>query len=173
MCRSFPVRWSAKLGLVALPILAVILASCGGGGSSEPSTQTVQGAGYRFEAPALWKVTHTRTGAAAESGKVRLIQVTTFKLVRPYDARRFGEAKRELDTVISKIAAQLGGHVTSRRTVFVDGRRARSYAIAYKDKIQQITFVLRGRSEHQLICRRPAGDGDETCTALLKSFVLR
>src|SRR5262245_46584807 len=128
MRRSFPVRFGAKpVVLVSL----LILSGCGGGGANEPSTQTVQGAGYRFEAPAGWTVTHARDTAAAVSGDVNRVEVRTFELVRPYEARRFAAATRELDSVISRIAAQLHGQVTSRRTLVVDGRRSRSYVIAY------------------------------------------
>jgi hypothetical protein len=172
---SFPVRWSAKPSLpVFLAILAgcVILTGCGGGGSSEPSTQTVQGAGYRFEAPPGWLVTHGKDLSAATSGAVNRVEVRTFRLARPYEDARFRLAARELDSVIARIAAQLEGQVTSRRTVKVDGRRSRSYVISYDGKTQEITFVLRGRQEHQLLCRRPANGDDAPCQGLLSSFVL-
>jgi hypothetical protein len=170
MRRSFPVRFGAKpVVLVSL----LILSGCGGGGASESSTQTVQGAGYRFEAPAGWTVTHARDLAAAASGGVNLVEVRTFELERPYDAKRFAAATRELDSVISRLAAQLRGQVTNRRTVVVDGRRSRSYVISYDGKTQQITFVLVGRQEHQLLCRRSADGNDAPCADLLASFVLR
>jgi hypothetical protein len=172
---SFPVRWSAKpFLLVPLAILAgtLILTGCGGGGSSEPSTQTVQGAGYRFEAPEGWLIIHGKDLAAASSGAVNRLEVRTFKLTRPYDDARFRIAARELDSVISRLAAQLEGQVTSRRTVRVDGRRSRSYVISYDGKTQEITFVLRDRQEHQLLCRRMANGDDAPCEGLLSSFVL-
>src|SRR4051794_2802954 len=166
MRRSFPVRWSAKPFLFVLPaILAgcVVLAGCGGSGPSEPSTQTVQGTGYRFEAPVGWLVTHGPNLSAAVSGGVNRLEVRTFRLTRPYDDARFRIAARELDSVISRIASQLEGHVTSRRTVRVDGRRSRAYTIRYDGKTQEITFVLRGRQEHQLLCRRMANGDDAPC----------
>jgi hypothetical protein len=163
------VRWAAKPVVV---VSVLILAGCGGGGASEPSTQTVQGAGFRFEAPAGWTVTHEPDTAAAASGTVDRVEVRTFQLVRPYDASRFAAAARELDGVISRIASQLHGKVTSRATVEVDGRKARSYTIAYDGKTQQITFVLQGRSEHQLLCRRLETGDDEPCRGLLASFAL-
>jgi hypothetical protein len=170
MSRSFPLRWSAKPVVL---VTVLILAGCGGGGRTEPSTQTVQGAGYRFEAPAGWTVTRLTDGAAAASGSIDRVEVRTFKLVRPYDVRRFHAAARELDSVISKLATQLDGKVTSRRTVRVGGRKSRSYTIAYDGKLQQITFVLQGRHEHQLLCRRGASGDDEACRALLATFALR
>jgi hypothetical protein len=172
---SFPVRWSAKPVLfVSLVILlgSVILTGCGGSGSSEPSTQTVQGSGYRFDAPAGWLVTHEKGQSSAASGNVNLIEVRTFTLARPYEDARFRVAARELDGVIARIAAQLDGQVTSRRTVRVDGRRSRSYVIRYDGKTQEITFVLRGRQEHQLLCRRLASGDDRACKGLLSTFAL-
>jgi hypothetical protein len=173
--RSFPLRWSAKpFLLVPVAILAgcVILTGCGGGGSSEPLTQTVHGTGFRFAAPPGWRVTHGKDLSAATSGNVNRIEVRTFKLSRPYEDAHFRAATRELDSVIARLAAQLEGKVTSRRTIRVDGHRSRSYVIGYDGKTQEITFVLRGRQEHQLLCRRLASGDDAPCEGLLASFVL-
>jgi hypothetical protein len=177
MSLSFPLPRSGKPG--ALPVLlgivvVAILAGCGGSGPArQTETRTVKGVGFRFEAPVSWKVTHARGSAAASSGKVDRVEVMSFRLVRPYQPRRFGVAVRELDSVIARIAEQLKGHVVSRRTVRVDGRRSRSYVIAYDSKSQQITFVLKGRQEHQLLCRRTAAGSDDACRLLLRSFALR
>jgi hypothetical protein len=167
MASSFPLRWKAKLAaLLALPLLA------GCGGADAESTQTVQGTGYRFEAPAGWKVSRTKSLSAATSGDVRRVEVRTFRLSRPYEERLFDAARRELDGVIVRIATQLDGHVTSRRTVDVDGRRARSYTIDYDGRTQEITFVLRGREEHQLSCRRSTDGSREPCRMLVDTFTL-
>lgn len=134
----------------------------------------MDGPGYAFEAPTGWTVTRAKDTIAAASGSVDRVEVRTFKLIRPYEPTHFGEAVRELDDVIAGIAEQLEGKVTSRRTVVVDGRKSRSYVIAYGgDKTQEITFVLRGRSEHQLLCRRKASAADDFCRTLLESFALR
>jgi hypothetical protein len=171
---SFPVCRRAKpVSLVVLLVLAGILAGCGGGGKPEPSTQIVNGAGYAFAAPAGWTVTRSKGSSAAANGDVDRVEVLTFRLVRPYVASRFRAAARELDSVIARIAAQLDGHVTQRRTIRVAGRKVRSYVIAYDGKTQEITFVLDGRQEHQLLCRRLATGGDEACRSLLSSFTLR
>jgi hypothetical protein len=156
-----------------LLLVLVILAGCGGSGKSNLQTQTVKGVGYRFEAPAGWTVTHADGTVAAASGAVDRVEVRTFKLARPYRPQLFQTAVRELDSVIARIAQQLTGHVTSRRTVRVAGRQARSYSIAYdEDKTQEITFVLQGRKEHQLLCRRLADTADDACQNLLESFAL-
>jgi len=57
--------------------------------------------------------------------------------------------------------------------VAVAGRRVRSYVIVYDDKTQEITFVLEGRQEHQLLCRRLTDEADDACRGLLESFALR
>jgi hypothetical protein len=135
--------------------------------------QTVTGAGYRFEAPAGWTVTHEKGSSVAAFGDVDRVEVRTFKLARPYHPRLFHAAVRELDSVIMRIAQQLEGRVTRRRTVLVAGRESRSYVIDYDDKTQEITFVLRGRQEHQLLCRRLEAAGGDPCRRLLDSFTFR
>ena len=153
--------------------MLLILAGCGGGGKTDLPTQTVKGAGYAFEAPAGWTVTRAKGATSAASGAVDLVEVRTFKLVRPYRPRLFHLAARELDSTAERLAVQLSGDVTSRRTVRVAGRQARSYLIAYDDKAEEITFVLLGRQEHQLLCRRLADTGAVACKQLLESFTLR
>lgn len=122
-----------------------------------------------FNAPEGWTV----TDSAAASGPVRLVEVRVFRLVREYDPARRLAAARELDGAAARLAAQLRGTVASRRWLVVGGLDARSYTIAYAGKSSQITFVLDGRREYELLCRRPAGADDGPCVELLRSFALR
>lgn len=147
--------------------VALILAGCGGSGSS--NWQQVQEGGYTYNAPAAWTV----AGARATDGPIALIEVRVFQLLRAYDPARRAAASGELDRVAARIAAQLKGAISSRRALEVDGRDARTYVIAYRGKIEEITFVLRGRREYELLCRRPAGADGAPCAELLRSFTLR
>jgi hypothetical protein len=169
MSRSFPLRWRAK---PAVLLVALILAGCGGAGKSKPQAQTVHGSGFQFAAPAGWSVTRTKRAVAAESGDIDRVEVRTFRLVKPYRPQLFAAAARELDAVVTKIAEQLSGRVTSTQTIRVAGRRARAYRIVYDGKVQELTFVLVGPVEHQLLCRRAANSTDEACRQLVRSFVL-
>jgi hypothetical protein len=146
---------------------ALILAGCGGGGNS--NWQQVRGHGFGYSAPAAWTV----SGAAATSGPVDRVEVLVFRLVRPYDPAQRALTVLELDRVASRIAAQLKGSVSSKRSLEVAGLDARSYTIAFAGKTEEITFVLDGQREYQLLCRRPAGASDEPCVELLDSFQLR
>ena len=109
---------------------------------------------------------------AASSGPVNRIEVQTFRLVRPYRAELFAAASRELDAVARNLAVQLRGRVTSRATTEVAGRDARAYRIDFGERVDEITFVLDGRREYQLLCRRPAAADGTTCKAFVKSFRL-
>ena len=150
--------------------LALILAGCGG--SSAPKTQVVRGDGYRFEAPGGWKVKRGAHGASASHGDVDFVGVSTFRLQKPYRPELFAAASRELDRVARDLATQLGGRVSSSENVRAGGRDARSYRIAVGDRAEQVTFVLRGLREYQLICRRGAKSSDDACRALVRSFAL-
>ena len=118
-------------------------------------------------------MTHVPRSAAATGPAPDLVEVRTFRLVKPYRPAVFGSASRELDTVIDRIARQLHGSVASRRTIVVADRKSRSYRIDYDTKVQEITFVLEGRREYQLLCRRGAEDPDDACRQLVETFALR
>jgi hypothetical protein len=161
--RSFPGVARAKL-LLAVPL---ILAGCAGGGNV--NWQQVEGDGFVYNAPADWTVAE----GAATDGAVDRVEVLVFRLVRAYDPARRAATERELDGVAAGIAAQLKGTVTQRRSLQVAGLDARSYAIAFVGKTEQITFVLHEQREYELLCRRPAGGDDTPCAELLRSFQLR
>jgi len=161
--RSFPGFLPAKPLLVG----ALILAGCGGGGNS--NWQQVRGNGFGYSAPAAWTV----SGAAATSGPVDRVEVLVFRLVRPYDPAQRALTVLELDRVASRIAAQLKGAVSSKRSLEVAGLDARSYTVAFARKTEEITFALDGQREYQLLCRRAAGAGDGPCVELLATFALR
>jgi hypothetical protein len=160
--RSFPWPRRAKPWL----ILTVILAGCGGGGNA--NWQQVQGDGFRFNAPAGWRV----EGSSASSGAVNRVQVSRFRLQRPYNPARRAAVAGELDRAATSIAAQQKGAVKRRSALEVAGLDARTYSIDYDGKTEEITFVLDGQNEYQLLCRRPSGGSDDACGELVRSFRL-
>jgi hypothetical protein len=147
-----------------LLVLTVILAGCGGGGNT--NWQQVEGDGFRFSAPAGWVV----EGSNASSGPVNRVQVSLFRLRRPYEPARRAAVARELDRVASSLAKQLKGALKARSAARVGGLDARTYSIDYDAKTTEITFVLDGRREYQLLCRRPSGGSDSACRELVRSF---
>lgn len=134
---------------------------------------TVQGDGYHFDAPAGWTVTHTGTSVAAAHGS-QTISVTTFRLRKPYRAELWKQAVKELDGVAAKLAAELHGTLVTSRSVKLGGAPARQYELAFTKNgerlVEQITFVLRGRREYELLCRYKAGKDEPACAQLLVSF---
>ena len=151
-------------------LAAFALAGCGGG-AKPPAT--VQGGGFTFAAPGAWTVTRTGTTVAAVDGS-KTVSVTTFRLTKTYRPKLWKQAVAELDDVASKLAAELHGTVTASRTVKVGASTARQYDLAFtKDGerlVEQITFVLLGRREYELLCRHKAGKGEPACSQLLVSF---
>jgi hypothetical protein len=159
-----------KQAILVLSLL--VLAGCGGG-SAAPTPQSVTGDGYRFAAPAGWRVTHAGRTTSAENGK-QLVSVTVFPLGRPFRPALWGKTVPELDKVAAQLATQLGGRITSRAGVTLGGRRARTYDIAFvaggKAVVERIGFILEGRREYQLLCRF-VGD-DSACRDFRASFRL-
>ena len=145
-------------------VLALILAGCGGAGNS--NWQQVQGSGFRFQAPAGWTV----AGATASNGPIDRVQVNEFRLVHVYVPAKQAATAKELDGVADRLAEQLKGKVVSRRTLKVAGLDARTYAIHHKGLTEEFTFVLSGRHEYELLCRRAAGADDTACRKLVTSF---
>ena len=110
---------------------------------------------------------------AAVDGDVNRVEVVRFTLEKPYRPGLFAAAARELDGVAARLADELKGKIASRSTADVGGRKARSYTIEYgPGKTQEITFVLEGQNEFQLLCRRDSSAPNDPCAKLLSSFAL-
>lgn len=131
--------------------------------------QSVHGAGVRFSAPAGWKVTRTPRTVSASHGS-ELVQVATFPLVRPYTGSLFDKVTRELDVRMRAVAKQLGGTVSGTKTVTAGGIRSHQYSVAAGGDVVEYTFVLQGKREFELLCRRPSSKGDGTCGDFLRTF---
>jgi len=78
----------------------------------------------------------------------------------------------ELDRAATLLAAQQKGAVRRRSALEVAGLDARTYSIEFDGKTEEITFVLDGQNEYQLLCRRPSRASDGACSELLRSFRL-
>ena len=159
----------------ALAALAVVLVAGCGGGATRAETATVagsvDGAGFRFEAPVGWKVTRTARSVAAVSG-ADLLSVTVFPLARPYRPKLFAQVSSELDRRIADLAGELRGELRSAGTAHVAGRRARVYELAVGDRVERLLFVFRGKLEFQLLCRYGDGRATRPCDRLAQTFTL-
>lgn len=131
----------------------------------------MSGLGFRFEAPSGWKVDRTADGAMASSDS-ELVQVATFPLIKPYTSALFSRVEKELTARMLQVAEQTGGKLDGRSTVTASGIRAHSFDVKVGDHVDQYTFVLRGRREFQLLCRRKSSHADTACTTLISSFSL-
>jgi hypothetical protein len=165
----------------AIALVACSLAACGGGGggSKQPSTRTIRGSHFMFQAPGGWQLTR-RGGEVAASPKPiapELVSVSVFRTTKPYRPSLFLKAIPELDRLASDYARRLGGSVRTRRTVRIAGERVRQYTVRYtkgsRALLERITFVFRGRTEYQLLCQWKASDAEPSvCARLTASFRL-
>jgi hypothetical protein len=154
-----------------LSIAGAVLILSGCGGSSEPKAQLVRGPGFRFEAPAGWKVERTKRQVSAIHGSER-VQVATFPLLKPYTTALFAPVAKELTARMSQVARQVHGTVSSTKTVTAGGIRSHSYEVQVGDYVEEYTFVLRGLHEVQLLCRRKASSSGAACKQLISGFEL-
>jgi hypothetical protein len=158
----------------AVLLATVILAGCGGSSASKPqsSWQTVRGTGFTFQAPAGWNLARAKSRVSATHGS-ELVQVATFALQKPYDEKLFGRVAAELSSRMQQIASQTGGKLSSQRTVTADGVRSHAYDVTAGNQVDEYTFVLSGRREYLLLCRRQTSDAAGFCARLVKSFARR
>jgi hypothetical protein len=156
----------------AVLVAAVLAAGCGGGNSG---TRIIGGTGYSFSAPADWSVVGGPRSLRAEHG-VQVVSVTRFPLLRAFRTELWSKAVPEMDRSAAGLAADQHGTVTARVTTTVAGQRARRYDIAYelggKKLTERVGFVLRGRTEYELLCRFEQGKGSSACGLLFSSFRL-
>jgi hypothetical protein len=158
--------------LLATVILAGFgLAGCGGSSAATPKDewQTVAGTGFTFRAPEGWKVERAKNRVSATEGS-ELVQVATFPLIRPYHDKLFGRVATELRSRMKDIARQTSGILSGRRTVTTDGVRSHAYNVVAGAQVDEYTFVLAGKREYLLLCRRTSSDGSGICTQLVTSF---
>jgi hypothetical protein len=136
----------------------------------------VRGSGYRFAAPADWRVARSGREISVSTG-VSVLSVTRFPLLRAFRPALWPRVVPELDRAARGLAQQQNGDVGGSRTVTISGRRARSYDINYRRNgqalVERIAFVLRGKTEYLLLCRYERGGDTDACDRLLATFTLR
>ncbi len=151
-------------------VAVLILSGCGGAGATKP--QVVRGPGFSFEAPREWKVTRTKLRVTAAQGSTT-VQVATFPLLKPYTPALFDRVTKELDARMGEVARQVHGQITSMKNVTAGGIRSHSYDVRVDGHVDEYTFVLRGLSELQLLCRRDASGSDHPCKRLIAGLALQ
>jgi len=149
----------------------LILSACGGSAApkAQGSWQTVRGPGIRFEAPKGWKVVTVAARTTAAHG-ADLVQVASYPLVKPYTDALFTKVEPELRSRMEDLAQQSGEQVQGSKTVTANGGRAHMFQLGDGDHVDEYTFVLKGKREHLLLCRRPKGAQTDYCARLITSF---
>jgi hypothetical protein len=155
----------------ALLFATVILAGCGGSSAAKSTSQwqTVAGTGLTFQAPKGWTVERGQGRVTVAHGK-ELVQVSTFPLTKVYDEKLFVRVATELRTRMEQIARQTGGKLSAGSTITADGVRSHVYDVTAGSQVDEYTFVLSGKREYLLLCRRRSSN-DSVCKELVTSFV--
>lgn len=158
-------RWAA---LAAVATVAIV-AGCG----SSPSTpaRVVSEPGYSVEVPEGWTVVRHARLLTASHGDSKL-EVRQFPLRRAYDPALFEKVTPEIERVARELATRLEAKMAGR-TVTVAGEKAWQYDVFNGKVFEQLTFVLRGKVEYELYCRRPDRESNRPCERLVASFRLR
>jgi len=149
--------------------VAIIVAGCGN--SAKPRAQIVAGTGFRFAAPAGWTVQKGLTAVSATKGD-QFVRVLVFPVARLYTPRLFAELGTELKLRMTTLAKKTGGTVEGTGVATADGIKSHVWRVKTGDSLDEYTFVLRGRREYQLLCRRPAGGSASACLQLVSTFRL-
>jgi hypothetical protein len=164
-------------GAITLAVCALAACGGGGGGKNQPSVRTIRGSHVVFQAPFAWHVRRRGNEFAAFPKPIapELMSVSVFPLLHAYRPALFAAVRRELDGAARQLATRLRGHVVSSATTIVAGIRSRQYVLFYSsgahDFRERITFVLRGKTEFQLLCRWDASKAEpDYCRQLTRSF---
>jgi hypothetical protein len=151
-----------------------VLAACG----DHAGQRVVTGTGYSFHVADDWHVVRSaREVRASEGGDgAALVGVSRFPLLHAFRPALWTKVVRELDGASKAIARQQHGAVTNSKDVSVSGEHARRYTVAYdlggKKLVEQLVFVLRGKTEYLLLCRHERGASQDACKMLESSFKL-
>jgi hypothetical protein len=152
--------------------VAVLAAGCGGA-HARPVVLT--GEGYAFSAPGDWSITRTARSIQAARG-IDVVSVTRFPLLHAYRSQLWSKVVPEIDRSAEAVASDQHGTVTDRSTLTLAGLQARRYEIAYERQgrklVERLGFVLRGKTEYELLCRYERGKSSSGCDLLFRSFRL-
>ena len=157
---------------------AVAVAASCGGGNGHAEQRVVSGTGYTFEAPKTWEIVRSGRQVQAAEGRhsIALVGVSRFPLLHVFRPDLRQKVVRELDGAADAIARQQHGSVTDARDVTISGMDARRYKVAYSLRgnklIEELGFVLRGKTEYLLLCRYEQGKSHDACDTLMSSFKL-
>jgi hypothetical protein len=163
--------------LAALACGVAALAGCGGG-AAQDRQRLVSGTGYTFQAPEKWEIVRSarQVHAAEGSHSVALVGVSRFPLLHVFRPGLWPKVVRELDGAADAIARQQHGSVTDAHDVTLANERARRYKVAYSLRgqklIEELAFVLRGKTEYLLLCRYEQEGSHDECDRLMSSFKL-
>jgi predicted Zn-dependent protease len=155
-------------GALALTV-AIIVSGCGS--SAKPRAQIVAGTGFRFSAPAGWTVQKGLTAVTATKGD-QFVRVLIFPVAKIYTPKLFAELGAELKVRMTTLAKQTGGTVEGTGVATPDGIKSHVWRVKTGDSLDEYTFVLKGRREYQLLCRRSSGGDDAACVQLVSTFRL-
>jgi hypothetical protein len=156
----------------------IVLAGCGGGGKAESGSHVVRGTGYRFEAPADWTIVRSgrQVQAAEGGGSLALVAVSRFPLLHRAEQKLSQKAVKELDRLVTGLAAQQNGSIVSSENTEIAAREARRYEFEYESRgkslVERVAFVFRGKTEYFLLCRFEQKGDTGPCDRLLESFTL-
>jgi len=102
--------------------------------------------------------------------------VTRFPLLRPYRTELWPKVVPEMDRSAAALASDQHGTVTARVTQRISGEQARRYDVEYtrngKGLVERLGFVLRAKTEYELLCRFERGKSAAACDQLFRTFTL-
>lgn len=157
----------------------MVLTTLGCGAGPGREAKLVQGTGYTFRAPASWQVVRTARQVQAVEGKgsFALVSVSRLPLRNAFRPELWSKVVPELDRVVDGLARQQSGSITESTSTKIAGEDARRYHIAYdlrgKKLVEEVAFVLRGKTEFLLLCRYEQTVSHAACDDLMASFRLR
>jgi hypothetical protein len=119
----------------------------------------------------------TRAGRSVQAARgIDIVSVTRFPLLRTYRPALWPKVVPEIDRSAAGVASDQHGTLSARATVTIAGGEARRYDVTYerngKKLVERLGFVLRAKTEYELLCRFERGKSSSGCDLLFRSFTL-
>jgi hypothetical protein len=172
--------------LLALPLLALALAACGGGGEDASHEFQDEGAPFAFTYPSAFTRQLADTGSeirdrpprfkvAVGTDEVNVVVVAAYNLARPAESYAPADFAMVVDRAAAALARASGATIAGRERGKLGDLDSTVYRLSTSSEGRdaQLVFAFRGRSQYFVRCQWDAAGRESVatgCSEVQRSF---